>query len=332
MPSVSAQDEHAPRAPHAAGSARAAPASTDPRARRQGYVALSVVQLCFGLFPTFGKVAFAPGAFSPFAVGAWRILFGAASLSAAALILHRRDVIPRARDMAWFALCSWLGIAINMSLYLEGLQRSTATNAGLIVCLIPVFTFAIAAAFKHEAFERARAAGLALALAGAAAIHFAESPDLARAHLTGNLMMVANALSYSFYLVLARPLLQRYPPLVVIAWMFVWSLPCLPFLLRNDVLWHDGIPGTSIAALGFVLVFATVVAYLLNIFALSRLRSSTTAVFIYVQPLIAGVSAWFVLAEKPSPHLAIAAALIFAGIWLVVRPMRAVPSAPTSAA
>src|SRR5215203_3128606 len=156
--------------------------SADARARKGGHVALAFVQVFFALFPIFGKLAFEPGAFSPLAISVWRMLFGAISLTLVSVLVYGRRAFPAVRDLPWLALCAFLGVTANMVLYLEGLQRSTATNAGLLMCLIPVFTFGIAALVRQERFSTARAIGLSIALFGASILFWAERPDLARAH------------------------------------------------------------------------------------------------------------------------------------------------------
>lgn len=202
-----------------------------PRELFRGYAALVAVQLCFGLFPIFGKLAFV--SFAPFAVAAWRMLFAAGVLLGIALLVHGRRLWPGRRDLARLALASVLGVTANQVLYLSGLARSTAVNAGLVMCLIPVFTFAIAALARQERFEPLRALGVALALAGAAAWFFGERPELVRAHALGNLLMVLNTLCYAGYLVLSRPLAGRHPPLVVMAWVYLFAAPAAPLLARG---------------------------------------------------------------------------------------------------
>jgi drug/metabolite transporter (DMT)-like permease len=310
----------------------------DSRGRAAGHAALVVVQLCFGLIPIFGKWAFAPDAFSPMSLGAWRMASAAVVLAACAFATHGRAALPARGDLGRLVLCSILGVVANMTLYLEGLKRSTATNAGLVMCLIPAFTFAIAALARQERLEVTRAVGLLVALTGASLLFWAERPDLVRANGLGNALMSLNTLSYATYLVLARPLTRRYPPLVVIAWVFVLSLPWIPLLLwRETSGMASGVPHTlrdvllpplastrAWRALLFILVFPTSLAYLLNAFALSRLRASTTAVYVYVQPVISGVCGWWLLGEEPTAVLFLAAAVIFVGIWLVARVPRAV--------
>jgi drug/metabolite transporter (DMT)-like permease len=275
-----------------------------------GHLALVFVQVFFALFPIAGKFAFEDGAFTPSSIVAWRIGFGAASLLGVAVLIHGRGALPRARDLPMLALCSFLGVTANMELYLEGLARSTATNAGLMMCLIPVFTFAIAAAMKQEKFQATRAVGVAVALVGTSMLYWAEKPEIARLHGLGNLLMVCNTLCYAFYLVLSRPLLGRYPPLVLIAWVFV--------LAHGERMVPDASP-QAWWSMAFILVFPTSVAYLLNAFALARVRASTTAIYIYAQPLITGVASRILLKEEMTRGTAVSAACVFTGIWLVSR-------------
>lgn len=289
------------------------------RGRVQGHLALIVVQFCFGLFPVFGKWALEPGGFAPTALAAWRMVVGAIVLFSIALFAHGRRAIPALLDLPLLFVASILGVTANMVLYLEGLDRSTPTNAALMMGLIPVFTFVIAAFAKQETFARWRVAGIVIALFGASMRFWAEAPELVSAHAVGNLLMAANALCYSGYFVVSRPLLRRIPPLVVIAWVFLLSLPFVPFLAHGDVLVPDRASPRAWEGLVFTLVFPTVIAYLLNIVALSRLSASTTAIYIYVQPLITATASWIVHGEVVTTGMLVSALFVFPGIWLVAR-------------
>jgi len=134
--------------------------------------------------------------------------------------------------------------------------------------------------------------------------------------------MVLNTFSYSLYLVFSRPLLARYPPLVLIAWVFVLALPFVPLLARGEPIAPEA-SARAWWALAFILVFPTSLAYLLNAWALAHLRASTTAMYIYVQPLITGVASRILLGERPTGGTFLAGACIFLGIWLVARRRRA---------
>lgn len=284
-----------------------------------GHLSLVAVQFCFGLFPVFGKWALAPGGFSPFALAFWRMTFGALALCTLALAVHGRRFWPGKRELPALFAAALLGVVSNQALYLSGLARSTAVNAGLVMCLIPVFTVAIALAAKQERFSPARAAGVLLALVGAVAWLALEQRELVRAQGFGNALMVLNALVYAAYLVLSKPLLGRNPPLVVLAWVFLFSALCAPVFAIGQDLWPSGAPTRVWTSFAYALIFPTVLSYLLNLFAIARLRASTAAVYIYVQPLITASAGALLLDEAITPAVLVAGALVFAGIALASR-------------
>lgn len=283
------------------------------------HASLVGAQVSFGLFPVFGQVAFQPGGLAPLAVGAWRLAGGAVMLSLLAALVHRRRALPARAHLARFVVAAFLGVAINQGLFLVGLARSTPINATLVMCLIPVFTFGLAAMVGQEQYSVMRLAGVVIALAGLLPLLFAEGVHSLGRYGAGNLLMVGNSLCYSAYLIVSKPLAQRYPPLVVITWAYLLSLPFLPFFAWGETL--TPAPGHAAVwwSLAYIVVFPTVVAYLLNMYALARVRASTTAIYIYAQPLIAALASWLAFAETPTPAMLLAAACLFVGIWLVAR-------------
>ncbi len=284
-----------------------------------GHVALSAVQVGFGLFPVFGVIAFQPGGFSPLGVGTWRIGVGAIVLGMLAVLRYGRAMLPARRDIAVLVACAMLGVAVNQGLFLVGLSRSTPMNAGLVMSLIPVFTFAIAAVVGLERFSGLRALGVLVALGGTAPLLLTDGLDGLGAHGLGNLLMVANGLSYSCYLVLSKPLTRRYPALVITAWSYVFAVAALPAFAIGQRLTPETGMGTVWWSLLYILAVPTVLAYLLNMFALARVRASTVAVYVYSQPLISGLASWAVFGERPTVAMGLAAPAIFLGIWLVSR-------------
>ncbi len=289
------------------------------RELRRGHAALIATQLCFGLFPLFSMWAFADGGFAPRAVAFWRMTFGAVVLGLIAWGRYRGRAWVGVRELPVLFLLSLLGVTFNQVFYLTGLERSTVSNAGLLMCLIPVFTFVIAGLFRQERFQTMRAVGVALSLGGAVFWWWQERPDLVDEYAFGNLLIAINTLAYAAYLVISRPVVQRIPPLVALAWIYFFAALTAPLMATGVDLWPGEAPLRVWLSMAYVLVFATVIAYLLNIYALRRLRASTAAVYIYVQPLIAGSSGALFRDEELTPVFFGASTLIFAGIYLVSR-------------
>lgn len=297
----------------------AAPAPTE----RHALAALLFVQLLFGIWPVVGALAMRE--ITPLLLIGVRLLASGPLL----FLLSRpwRARMSAAEVLGCMGL-GLLGVTGNQLLFVHGLSLSGPINAAILGCLIPAWTLVFALLLRQETASRPRLLGVGLAMLGALTLVGADRLELGGQRALGNLMLVGNTALYSAYLVLARPLLGRYGALPVVGWAFLGSsfqaLPVvLPTLLATD--WASLSP-TVWSAFVYIVLGPSVLAYLLNAWALQRLSASTVAVFVYLQPLITGLASGRVLGEVPGWQALTAAALIFAGVALVSR--RATPPAP----
>lgn len=286
------------------------------------YAALMGAQLLFATWPIVGKVGLRDIHFLPFATAR---MVGAAVVLAGLMWVLGRPKLPSPGDLGRLAVYAVFGIVINQVIFLWGLSMTTATNAALLLTSIPVFTYLMALVAGHEAWSWRRGMGIAVALAGVLVLLDPANFSLADDHLVGNALILVNALSYAFYLVISRPILQRVEPLTVTAWLFIFgSLMVLPLTLMttgtaplmelSPFLW---------LILAYVILGPTVGTYVLNLVGLSRVASSTVAVFIYVQPVATVLMAWGLLDETLRIVHLVAGALVLAGVGLVTLRRRA---------
>ena len=136
--------------------------------------------------------------------------------------------------------------------------------------------------------------------------------------LLGDLFVLINAVSYAFYLVLVRPLMAVYSGIQVLRWIFTFgALIILPFGMQQFITtdWTVFTPAHW-AALAFVAIGATFLAYLLNVYGISIIGASSTGAYIYTQPVFAALIAIFFAGEHFSMIKMIAAVLIFTGVYL----------------
>ncbi len=246
--------------------------------------------------------------------------WGTAAILFVASLLHRpaqgREPI-RASEFGQLFLYSLLGVSINQLCFLAGLDRSTATNASIMLVSIPVLTHAFAVLLGRERPSVAAGAGIALGLAGALLLIVPRGGiDFSSRTTVGNLLLLTGGCSYGLYLVLTRDILARHDPLRVISWTFLLAaVTVLPFGVHDAARLFSGeITRTGWISIAFVVVAATAIPYLLNVWALARVESSLVAIYVLVQPLFAASLARIILHERFGPHVAAAAALVVSGV------------------
>jgi drug/metabolite transporter (DMT)-like permease len=278
------------------------------------HLALIFVQVLFGALPIAAKIVFRE--MSPALLTVARVA-GAAAVFLALHLLFVREPIPPARDIRRLVLYSLLGISANQWLYLEGLSRTTALNAQILITSIPALTVAAAILLRRESAAPTKWVGVAVAGAGALYLIGVERFDPTAT--LGNALVLANSTCYAFYLVLARDLLVRYRASTFAMWIFLFAtISLLPLGIAGVA--TAGVPslgGPAAGALAFAVAGPTVGAYFLSVWALKRVHSSLVAVYVYLQPIVAGALAAWILDEPISPRVAPAAVLVFAGVAIV---------------
>jgi drug/metabolite transporter (DMT)-like permease len=278
------------------------------------HLSLVAVQLMFASLGVVAKEALRQMA--PFALIAFRTPTAALIFLVAWLIGWRERVAPR--DLGAIALYAFTGVVLNQLLFIAGLERTTATNAVVIGATIPVFTVGVAVILRQELATPAKLTGLVVALAGALVIVGVDRVSSGR--MIGNLLIVANSLSFSVYLVISRRLLSRYRTMTVVTWTFVFGAAgVLGFGARDLIAEAPTLAAGTWARALYIALFPTVGTYFLNAFALKRAPASLVAVYIYLQPVVGALLAAWRLGERPAGVVYFAAVLIGIGIWLVSR-------------
>lgn len=288
---------------------------------RRLLLALLSVQVAFGGLGVAAKLVFPH--MTPLALALARLVAGAVVLVSLERAIVRAPR-PPARDLAAFALFALLGTVLNIGLYLRGLERTTATNAILLIATIPAFTLLLALSLRRERVDAIQIVGLGLSFLGVAGLVWQKGASFGLGTIAGDLMIVANSLSYSVYLVLSKPYLERYDSTTLIAWVFAFgalemSLVALPDLARTD--W-GALDARAWWGLAYVLLLATVFTYGLNAWVLRHTSASHVANFVYLQPIVGVAAAAWILDEPLAWPILAAGGVILGGVMLATRGFR----------
>jgi drug/metabolite transporter (DMT)-like permease len=224
------------------------------------------------------------------------------------------------KDWRTLILCAIFGVATNQLLFFQGLNLTSPIHASLMMLSTPILVSLFAVYALHEKLSVNKIIGLILGVSGAVILVLLGGKDkVATNALLGDVFVLMNATSYAIYLVIAKPLMTKYRPIIVIRWIFlIGLLVVFPFGISEftEINWNM-FSFKEYAAVAFIVICCTFFTYLWNIYALRILSPATSGAYIYLQPVFAALIAVFFYFEHLSWTKVIASIFIFAGVYFV---------------
>ncbi len=247
-------------------------------------------------------------------------------VSAAAILFWLSGIFVKEKverkDILAMLLTSIFGVALNMLTFFKGLELTTPINGSLIMLMTPILVLVFSFVALKEKLNFIKILGICLGLGGALMLTLsnsntasADSPN----PLVGNILIAINAASYGVYLIMIKPLAQKYHPITVLKWNFgLGLLFVFPFGINQAMAvdWQS-MPWEIYWIIGFVLIFVTFMTYLLNGIALTVVSPSVVGAYIYLQPVLTAFIAVLGKHDKLTLTMIVSSLLIFGGVYMV---------------
>ena len=248
------------------------------------------------------------------------------------IVARKRISIPDRADWWRFLVCAVCGVATNQLLFFNGLALTSPVNASIMMTSNPIIVMIISAALLRQKITSMKVVGILLGAFGAVALLMLSVYDVSRqSSVKGDLFILINSISWAFYLVMVKPLMAKYHPMMIVSWVFlIGILLVLPFggLGLKDIAW-SALNSWQWFSVVYVIVFTTFLTYLFNMIGIHYLTPTVASAYIYFQPMLAGVFAFifsYLLHRDFTGDITwskvLCTALIFCGVYLVSRSER----------
>jgi drug/metabolite transporter (DMT)-like permease len=224
-----------------------------------------------------------------------------------------------------FIICALLGIVINQLLFIKGLSMTFSIHASLLMLTTPIFITIIAAFILKEHLHKFKILGLLLGISGALVLIMARKNTGNGSNVIwGDIFVIINAICYSCYFILVKPLMKRYSAMSVIRVLFtIGTFIALPICWNEftAIPWsHYTVLSTSILLL--IVVGGTFFAYTFNLYGIKHLGASVSGSYIYTQPFFATVIAMIFMNETLDIYKIIGGIFIFSGVYFVTKKIK----------
>ena len=282
--------------------------------------AMLLAMVLFGLMATFSKDVLTNGGITGPQLVAFRICGAALLFWLGSLIVPQQRV--ERRDLLKIVGASFFGFVMAQGGYIVGLSLTSPINATIELTTMPIFTLILSSIILHERITPRRARGIVLGFTGAVLL-ITRTTSGASGHPTdfrGDILILISQVGYAFYLTYFSGVIRKYDAFTFNKWTFTFaSVMIMPFVAPHiaQIDW-PAMSARTATEIIYIVAAATFFTFLLVVWAQRRLMPTTVSAYNYVQPFVAVVASVAMgLAVFQWMH-AVAAALIFTGVWLVI--------------
>lgn len=285
----------------------------------RGHLAIAAAYSIFGLNVVLCKDIANSEAVSPYVLFTFRAI-GASALFWLVSIFQPEEKIEKG-DLWRIALASFLGLYLTQMSFLVGITMATAIDSAILGTLGPVFTMIFAYFFIGEPITGKKAGGVTVALAGVIflILNSVHAGGASSTTPLGFVMLLINSLTFSMYLGIFRPLISKYSVVTFMKWAFLFALlMSLPFSVKGMfTMDYAAVPVLVRWEIGYLIIFATFIAYYLIPYGQKRIRPTLVSMYNYLSPIIATtVSIWTGM-DVITWQKVVAASAIVGGVILV---------------
>ena len=264
-------------------------------------------------------------------MASFRVVFAGVVMLPAYLLCSRFDAFAEAaqtrrrgfnlRDLWTFLYLGFFGVAVNQFCFTAALRLTSVSHASVIVGMAPIYTLGLAVLLRLESATWRKATGMAVSFAGIAVMASEHGLTARSPSLLGDAITLAGSVGFAIYVVLGKRVAGMYDALTMTAFShFAGALIVLPLAIRQAVALGSAqnwlaVPWSAWAALLYMAIFSSAVAYILYYWLLRYLEASQLAAFSYLLPVLATILGIFWLGEKGSWGQVLGGALALGGVY-----------------
>jgi drug/metabolite transporter (DMT)-like permease len=254
----------------------------------------------------------------PVTVIVLRLILASTLLTIIALSTKRNFSI-NLKSHGWIFILAMIA-TFHLWIQVTGLQYTTASNTGWIIGTAPIFMAILGLIFFKEKVTILQLAGILIAMFGLLLlIGKGNILNIDLIENKGDMLVLGSAFTWGVYSMVNKKISLSYSPLMTILYLFLMMLIIIiPFNLSsetlNSVINLSLIGWISILFLG---LFCSGIAYVIWARALRDMESAKVGAFLYFEPFVTVLAAWFFLNEVITLIMILSGLLITAGVFIV---------------
>lgn len=284
----------------------------------QGHVFALSANVLWGLMAPIGKSALME--FSALSVTTFRMV-GAAACFWLLSVFFKNEHVDH-KDMLKIFFASLFALVFNQGVFIFGLSLTSPIDASIVTTTLPIVTMIIAAIYLKEPITNLKVLGIFVGAMGALTLILSsQTIGGGNSNIIGDLLCLVAQISFSIYLTVFKGLSQKYSPITLNKWMFMYASVCyIPFSYHDiaSIQWGE-ISAAAYWQVGYVVVCGSFLAYIFIMTAQRLMRPTVVSMYNYMQPIVASIAAIVMGIGVFGWEKGIAIALVFMGVYIVTK-------------
>lgn len=284
----------------------------------QGHIFALTANILWGLMAPIGKSALME--FSALSVTTFRMVGAAACFWLLSAFCKYEHVDHR--DMLKIFFASLFALVFNQGVYIFGLSMTSPIDASIVTTTLPIVTMIIAAIYLKEPITNLKVLGIFVGAMGALTLILSsQTAGSGNGSIIGDLLCLVAQISFSIYLTVFKGLSQKYSPITLNKWMFIYASMCyIPFSYQDvaGIQWAE-VSTPAYVQIGYVVIGGSFLAYIFIMTAQRLLLPTVVSMYNYMQPIVASIAAIIMGLGVFGWEKGIAIALVFLGVYIVTK-------------
>lgn len=247
-----------------------------------------------------------------------------------AFFMYKKTALPKGKEWIPILVLSFLNFMISNGLSTLALQYQISAGLGAIIgAIFPLWIVVIGLFISKEKMPVKAIIGLLLGFGGVCVIFYDHLNDFLDSRFQlGILFSVIATWTWAFATLYTKKQALNFNPYFSLGLqMIISGIVLYTFSASSGrAVPITAIPWQSWAAIGYLVLFGSLIAFICYLYALQNLPTEQVSIYAYVNPMVAVLCGWLIFNEKVTIYITIGGLITLLGIYLVNKAFKAVPA------
>jgi drug/metabolite transporter (DMT)-like permease len=247
-----------------------------------------------------------------------------------AFFMYKKTALPKGKEWIPILVLSFLNFMVSNGLSTLALQYQISAGLGAIIgAIFPLWIVVIGLFISKEKMPAKAIIGLLLGFGGVCVIFYDHLNDFLDSRFQlGILFSVIATWTWAFATLYTKKQALNFNPYFSLGLqMIISGIVLYTFSASSGrAVPITAIPWQSWAAIGYLVLFGSLIAFICYLYALQNLPTEQVSIYAYVNPMVAVLCGWLIFNEKVTIYITIGGLITLLGIYLVNKAFKAVPA------